>query len=73
MVIFTISSYKDNRSRELDDLVLSLNIQDIILLADYDPATEPCAIANSKAIGVDPEKDAENGDLVVRDVDEDDV
>ena len=63
MVIFTISSYRDSRSSELDDLVMSFNIQDVILLADYDGATEPDAVTFSDAIGVEPEEAAKNADL----------
>jgi hypothetical protein len=75
MVIFTISSYKDSRGREPDDLVLSFNIQDVILLADYDPATEPSAITFSNAIGVEPEEVVQNADLqdALEEVDEEEV
>jgi hypothetical protein len=62
MVIFTISSYRDSRSREPDDLVLSFNIQDVILLADYNAATEPNAVTFSDAIGVEPEEVAKNAE-----------
>jgi hypothetical protein len=73
MVIFTVSSYKNNRARESDELVLSLNIQDVVLLADYDSATEPSTISSSEPIGVDVEEVAENVDLVVEDVEEEEL
>jgi hypothetical protein len=79
MVIFTISSYKDSRSgRESDDLVLSFNIQDMILLADYNFAMEPSTITCSEVIGVEAEALAMNADLQVvvkdsEDVDEEEV
>jgi hypothetical protein len=63
MVIFTISSYRDNQGREPDDLVLSFNIQDVILLADYNPATELSAITFSDVIGVEAEEVVKNMDL----------
>jgi hypothetical protein len=73
MVIFTVSSYKNNRARESDELALSLNIQDVVLLADYDSATEPSTISSSEPIGVDVEEVAENADLVVEDVEEEEL
>jgi hypothetical protein len=37
-------------------LVLSFNIQDVILLADYNFATEPSTVTCSEAIGVEAEE-----------------
>jgi hypothetical protein len=70
MVIFTISSYKDSRACQSDGLVLSFNIQDVILLANYISAMEPSTITHSEKIGVEAEKLVKNADLGVEEVEE---
>ena len=69
MGIFTISSYKDSRARGSDGLVLSFNIQDVVLLAEYDSANEPSAIMSSEEIGVEAEELGKNADLIVEEED----
>jgi hypothetical protein len=51
------------RSREPDELVLNFNIQDVILLADYNAATELNAVTFSDVIGVEPKEVVRNADL----------
>ena len=47
----------------LDDLVLSFNIWDVILLADYNPATKPSSMTFFDVIGAEPEEVAKHADL----------
>jgi hypothetical protein len=51
------------RSREPDELVLNFNIQDVILLADYNAATELNAVTFFDVIGVEPKEVVRNADL----------
>jgi hypothetical protein len=73
MVIFTISSYKDGQGRESDGLVLSFNIQDVILLAAYVSAMEPSTITHSEEIGVEAEELATNDDRGVEEDEEEEI
>jgi hypothetical protein len=67
MVIFTIGSYKDSCACESHGLVLSFNIQDVILLAEYDSAMESSTITSSEESGVEAKDLVRNADLVVED------